>query len=165
MTFLWPHMHPRLSEACVFACNWFFFFFLKFCLNKCGCPVLTPSRLLPSGVSAGGWASAAAGLPPQGSSETHRHAAAAIQSPAGEEAVCPDERSSGLHPGIVQRSSPSLLSSPSTLHQSFPYVWVLTIEFVRFLILFCLILCLYQAKGSVYCNWKWITAHCPLCSM
>ena len=50
----------------------------------------------------------AAGLTPQGSSPTHRHAAAAIQSPAGEEAVCQDERGGDLHPGTKQRFSSSL---------------------------------------------------------
>lgn len=57
--------------------------------------------LLLPGVSAGGRASAAAGPAPQQSSQTHRRSAAEVQSPAGEEAVCEDEGSSSLHPGII----------------------------------------------------------------
>lgn len=102
LTYLWQCIRPGISEyVCVY---------VSLCAPthppffiKCVCcPLLTPLWSLPSGVLAWGRASAAAGLTPQGSSQTYRHSAAAIQSPAGEEAVCQDERSSNLHPGTVQ---------------------------------------------------------------
>lgn len=107
LTYLGPCIRPEISD-CVCVCESRARkppFFIKYVCYT----ALTPSWSLPSGVFAGGWAPAPAGLTPRGSSQTYRHAAAAIQSPAGEATVCQDERSSDLHSGMVQSFS---LSQP-----------------------------------------------------
>lgn len=67
--------------------------------------MLTGSWCLSSGVPAGGRAPAAAGPAPHRGPPAHRHAAAPLQSPAGEEAVRQDEGGGRLHPGTVQSFS------------------------------------------------------------
>lgn len=120
-------------------------FFIKYVCY----PVLTPSWSLPSGVSAGGWAPAAAGLTAQGSSQTYRHIAAAVQSPAGEEAVCQDERSSDLHPGIVQWFSSSLILFPS-----FHSVWFKSL-FIVFVLEYASESCFCVNSVLLFIDFEW----------
>lgn len=115
LTYLWPCVRPGISEDCVPA-----ELFERVCvcvrsLYSVCYPVLTPSRSLLSGVPAGGWASAAAGRTPHWSSPTYRHAAAAVQSAAGEEAVCQNERSSSLHTGTAHCFSSIYFTSVCSL--------------------------------------------------
>lgn len=110
---------------------------------------------LPSGVPAGGWASAAAGFTAQWSSQTHRHAAATLQSSAGEEAVCENEGRGTLHPGRVSSVSAALLFTDLLFyHKNWNNSWSSYWDIPRCLTKFAKVYFLMSEASQSFESWR-----------